>query len=173
MVPGRHGPATTRSPRGEVDQQDFSPAELRQRYWLAVRDAGQDKIRMRPAHTRRIAGSAGRRHGTNATGSKCQKVQVSHGSGPQRGFMILDLRFTIELIVPQLPLKSKYELPPTKPPRLSRNNSPPGRDSILFVIPAPAFAGVNLSPRKRGAGIQSAATFLDPYWKDRPLDAIS
>jgi len=23
-----------------------------------------------------------------------------------------------------------------------------------FVIPAPAFAGVNLSPRKRGAGIQ-------------------
>jgi hypothetical protein len=24
----------------------------------------------------------------------------------------------------------------------------------LFVIPAPAFAGVNLSPQKRGAGIQ-------------------
>jgi len=140
-----------------MDQQDFSPAELRQRYWLAIRDAWQDKTRVRPAHSRRIAGSAGRRDGTNASGSQCQKVQVSHGSGPHKRFSILDLRFPIELMVPQLPLKSKYELPPTKPPRLSRNNSPLGRDSI-FVIPAEA-------------GIHSTATFLNPYRKDRPLVA--
>jgi hypothetical protein len=28
------------------------------------------------------------------------------------------------------------------------------KDADLSVIPAPAFAGVNLSPQKRGAGIQ-------------------
>ena len=29
------------------------------------------------------------------------------------------------------------------------------------VIPAPAFAGVNLSPRRRGAGIHKLLTLLD------------
>jgi hypothetical protein len=38
-----------------------------------------------------------------------------------------------------------------------------------FVIPAPAFAGVNLSPRKRGAGIQDIKNSVDQCLKTKTV----
>jgi hypothetical protein len=46
IVQDRHGPATTASPGGEVYEQDFSAAKLRQRYRRTGRDVRQDEIGM-------------------------------------------------------------------------------------------------------------------------------
>jgi hypothetical protein len=38
-----------------MDQEDFPPAKLRQRYGLAIHEAGQGEVRMALAYARRIA----------------------------------------------------------------------------------------------------------------------
>lgn len=84
LVPGRHGPATTPSPRGKVDEKDFLSAKLRQRYRSAGRNVGQYKIRMRLTHTRRIASRIGRAgYSTNASASQRNQVQIQHCSDPR------------------------------------------------------------------------------------------
>jgi hypothetical protein len=92
-IPDRHGLSTTTSPGGKVDQEDFPPAKLRQRYRRAIRDAGQGEIRVRLAHARRVAVGVRRRgKKTKASTSQHQQAQISHSPVLLKKFVLVDLQ---------------------------------------------------------------------------------
>ena len=93
IIPGRHGLTATASPGGEVDQQDFPAAKLRQRYWLMVRNTGQDKIGVYLADAGRIAfgvGWCGEKE--KASKSQHQQAQISHSPVLLDKFILVDLQ---------------------------------------------------------------------------------
>ena len=65
-----------------MDQEDFTPAELGERYGLAIRDIGQREIRVLLAHARRINRTMTRRNAT----TKCSAGQHQHAQISNRAF---------------------------------------------------------------------------------------
>lgn len=76
-----------------MDQQDFPPAILRQRYRLTIRNTGQDKIRVDLANAGRIAigiGRCGKK--TKASKSQHQQAQISHSPVLVNKFVLVGLQ---------------------------------------------------------------------------------
>ncbi|MFQ5983247.1 MAG: hypothetical protein ACE5KS_07725, partial [Woeseiaceae bacterium] len=79
LVPDRHMSATARSPRGELNQQYFLAAELRERNWLAVSDCRQRELGMSVSDSRDIGLGQSRQHdGQNSPAKRQSPSSASH-----------------------------------------------------------------------------------------------
>jgi hypothetical protein len=79
-IPGRHGLAATPSPGGEVDEQHFLTAKLRQRYGRPVHDVRQGEIRVKLTDAGRVGRCARCGDRAKTATSQSQQIQISHRS---------------------------------------------------------------------------------------------